>query len=251
MNKLKVLLLNLWFLPMYMLVNLTVIPLFTLAMVVWRPFTTHRGALRLLRRLISMYGRCVVAVPWPWARVELSGEGWHDHHREPCLFICNHRSSSDPYLMSFLPCELVQVINKWPFKLPILGIVARIAGYLSVREMPPEEFYEHATRLLRDGCSLVAFPEGTRSGGKAMGAFHGTVFRMAQLAGVPIVPLCISGNEQSPPRGSVAIRPAVVQLRMLPPVRPEDYREMTPFHLKTHVRKLIAAELERMEGPAQ
>ena len=250
MAKLKVFLLNLWFLPMYMLVNLTVIPLFTVAMVVWRPFTTHRGALWLLRLLIRLYGRCVVAIPRPWARVEHSGPGWTGG-RGPCLFICNHRSASDPYLMSFLPCELVQVVNKWPFKLPILGVVARLAGYLSIREMPPEEFYAESAQLLRDGCSLVAFPEGTRSGGRAMGTFHGTAFRMAQLAGVPIVPICSSGNEQTPPRGSLAIRPAVVRLRMLPPLQPEEYREMTPFHLKTLVHNQIAAELERMEGPAQ
>jgi 1-acyl-sn-glycerol-3-phosphate acyltransferase len=249
MDKLTVFLLNLWFLPMYMLANLTVIPLSTAAMFAWRPFTNHRNALRLLRRLIRWYGRIVVALPWPWVRVELSGTGWQDSH-EPCLFICNHRSSSDPYLMSFLPCELVQVINKWPFRLPVLGIVARIAGYLSVREMPPEEFYEQGIAILRSGCSLVAFPEGTRSGGKAMGSFHGTVFRMAQQAGIPIVPICISGNERTPPRGTMLIRPAVVRLRMLPPVRAEEYREMSHFHLKTHIRGLIAAELERMEGPA-
>lgn len=249
MDKFKVFLLNLWFLPMYMLVNGTVIPLFVLVMLVWRPFTDHRGAMRLLRRLIRWYGRCVVAVPWPWARVELSGAGWPEHRREPCLFVCNHRSSSDPYLISFVTCELVQVINKWPFKLPVLGMVARGAGYLSIREMPPEEFYERSIALLRDGCSLVAFPEGTRSGGKAMGPFHSTVFRMAQQAGIPIVPICISGNERSPPRGTMVIRPAVVQLRMLAPVRAEEYQGMTPFHLKTHIRGLIAAELERMEGP--
>jgi 1-acyl-sn-glycerol-3-phosphate acyltransferase len=150
--------------------------------------------------------------------------------------------------MAFLPGEIVQWVNTWPFRLPILGRFARWAGYLSVKEMAPEEALARSAKLLEQGVSIAAFPEGTRSGSRAMGPFHGLVFRLALQTGAPIVPVCLAGNEHIPHKGSLVLNPGTIRIRTLPALTQKDYQGFSPFKLKQVVHEQISGELKRMEG---
>ena len=248
MNSLKLIWLNVSFYILLVLFTLVAVP--TLALfVAWFALTvSQREARRRFRRAISWYGYVIITVlPRPLIRFR-----YEDHASGakdgPQLYVCNHRSSSDPFLMACLPGECIQIVNAWPMRLPVWGPMARLAGYLSINEMPVEEFFRRAAALLGDGVSIIAFPEGTRSGGYVMGPFHGTIFRLALQSRVPIVPLCISGNERTPPRGTMLLYPGLIRVRRLPALTWDDYHELTPFQLKNRVRDLIAAELDRMEN---
>ena len=165
----------------------------------------------------------------------------------PYIFVCNHRSATDPFLMACLPYEFIQVVNIWPFRLPVLGIYARWAGYLSINEMPFKQFSKQAVKLLKEGVSIVVFPEGTRSGGKSMGQFHGSLFRVALEAKCPIVPVCISGNENIPPRGSFLLRPGKIKIHKLQALKWKEYKDFKPFKLKNMVRNIISKEVDVMD----
>ena len=239
--------LNLAFYAGLVLFTLVAVPLWTVWVTLFGLLCGRRAALRRMRRAISWYGKVVIWVlPFPWVRVryrELEVES----SPGPYLWICNHRSSSDPFLLGCVPHEGVQVVNIWPFRLPVWGPLARLAGYLSVREMPAEEFLARSARLLAEGVSIGAFPEGTRSTGREMGPFHSIMFRLALMTKVPIAPICILGNERIPPRGSMALRPGTIRIHRLPALRWEQYKDLDAFRLKNRVRDLIAAELARME----
>jgi 1-acyl-sn-glycerol-3-phosphate acyltransferase len=242
---LQMVLLNLFFFPLFIAVSAVVIPFLSILVALQAPFVGHRRAMRLFRLYIKAYGHVVLGLSFPWVIVKREGDsGW----RGPCIFVCNHRSSSDPFLVAKLPGELVQVVNDWPFRLPVLGKFARWAGYLSVKEMPVEAFIARASHLLSQGVSIISFPEGTRSGGREMGSFHGTVFRLAQETGTPLVPVCISGNEDIPHKGSLLLKPGLIRVRQLAAVMVNDFEDMTPFKLKNHLRTLIDEELRRMEA---
>jgi len=124
------------------------------------------------------------------------------------------------------------------------------AGYLSVREMPFEEFSRKTVELLGQGVSVITFPEGTRSGDKPMGQFHGSIFRVALQAKCPIAPVCINGNKNIPPRGSLLLRPGTIRVHKLPALQWEEYEDMKPFELKNRVRDIIAREQAVMGGKA-
>jgi len=129
------------------------------------------------------------------------------------------------------------VVNKWPFRLPVLGPYARWAGYLRVREMPPDAFLEAVSSLLAAGISVLGFPEGTRSRHGKMGQFHSIMFRAALQNQCPIIPICITGNEKSPTPGSGILHPAAVLVRKLPSLEFDEYKDMKPFRLKNFVRQ--------------
>jgi len=199
------------------------------------------------RRAISWYGRGVTLLPFPLIKVRYENLS-KNNSQEPYIFVCNHRAASDAFLMSVLPHEAVQVVNTWPFRIPVLGFFARLAGYLNIKNMPHELFLEDALKLLEEKVSIIFFPEGTRSGDKKIGNFHGSAFRLALQAKVAIVPLCISGNENIPPRGSLLMRPGTIRVRRLPAIAWQDYKDLNIFSLKNKVREIISEELSLMEN---
>jgi 1-acyl-sn-glycerol-3-phosphate acyltransferase len=240
-------LLSLYFYPLFLLVSALGIPLLTLLVACCRPFLSHRRTMKRFRRAIAWYGRTVIALPFPFIRTRyevLAGST----PGAPYIFVCNHRAASDPFLISLLAEEVVQIVNTWPFRLPVLGLYARFSGYLNIRMLPPEEFMARTSRLLAEGVSIVFFPEGTRSPSGPMGSFHGAAFRLALQTGVPIVPLCIAGNGDMPRKGSSLLAPGRVLVRRLPALAADEFRGLTAFALKNRVWQLMDRELAVMEG---
>ncbi|MDM8526310.1 lysophospholipid acyltransferase family protein, partial [Desulfococcaceae bacterium HSG8] len=230
---------------LFILFSAFTIPLFSLFVAVMGLFMSRRRTMRRFRRSISWYGWFIIRIlPFPFVRIHY--KDYEKERRGPCIVVSNHRSSSDPFLMACLPCEIVQVVNIWPFRIPVIGRYARWAGYLSIREMPFEEFSQEALELLNQGVSIAAFPEGTRSGGREMGHFHSAIFRLALQARYPLVPVCITGNENIPSRDFV-MHPGTITIHKLPALLWEDYKDMTPFKLKNRVREIIAEEIDYME----
>ena len=250
MKLLKLVWLNGPFYVILLIFTLAAVPLLLLFVACQAPFVSHRRVMRLARRALRWYGFVVIRLlAFPFVRIRYE-DRTNGRAPSPAVVVCNHRSSSDPFLMAALPLdEFVQIVNTWPFRLPIWGLGARLAEYLNINEMPVAEFFDRAGRLLRDGVTLIAFPEGTRSRTLAMGPFHGAIFRLAMQAKAPIVPVCISGNERTPRRGTMLLCPALIRLRQLPALTWDEYRDLTPFQLKNMVRDMIARELHVMEGP--
>ncbi|MBN2301012.1 MAG: 1-acyl-sn-glycerol-3-phosphate acyltransferase, partial [Lentisphaerae bacterium] len=99
----------------------------------------------------------------------------------------------------------------------------------------------------REGVSVISFPEGTRSGGKEMGPFHSSIFRFAIQTHAIIVPICMSGNEDKPMKGSLVLHPGIVKVHRLPEIYWEDYKMLNAFQLKAKVRDEIQSELLLMD----
>ena len=250
METLKLIYLNTTFYLSFFLFSALGIPLLTLLVAFLSLFMSHRSIMKRFRRAISWYGTVVIRLlPFPLVRIRYKDYA-KDDETDPYIFVCNHRATSDAFLMACLPYEIVQVVNIWPFRIPVLGIFARWAGYLSVREMPFEEFSRKAIELLGQGVSIVVLPEGTRSGDKTMGQFHGSIFRVALKAKCPIAPLCIAGNENIINRGSLLLRAGTIKVHKLPALQWEEYKDMKPFKLKNRVRDIIARELAVMDKEA-
>jgi 1-acyl-sn-glycerol-3-phosphate acyltransferase len=143
---------------------------------------------------------------------------------------------------------VVQIVNVWPFRIPVLGLYAKFAGYLNIRMMSQEQFLKKAGALLSQGVSIVFFPEGTRSASRTMGSFHGAAFRLALASKASVVPLCISGNENIPPKGSLLLRTGSIRVRRLTAITWDEYRELNAYAFKNRVWKIIDRELSLMEN---
>ncbi len=247
MHVLKLVYLNASFYPLLLLFTAVCILVFPPYFAFVFLFLSRRRILKQLRRIISWYGWIAVRIlPCPLIRIEFK-----DLERDDAvgarLFICNHRSLSDAWLMGLLPGEFVQIAKGYVFRIPVLGIVAQWAGYLSVNEMPFKEFSRKVCRLLETGVSVVSFPEGTRSGSREIGQFHSGIFRVVLLARCPIVPLCITGTEKIPAQGSLLLRPGTIRVHKLPALHWEEYGELSAYELKNRIRNVIASYLDVLD----
>lgn len=255
MDRLKLYCMNLYIYTAFIFFSMMIIPALTLFVAFLAIFLPHRSAMKRFRRCISWYGMVITSLPYPFiklhyedhSKLALEGSNQGNNPPEPYIFVCNHRSASDAFLLCVLPHEAVEIVNTWPFRIPVIGSYAKLAGYLNINRMPYELFAEKAMKLLTDGVSIVFFPEGTRSASRDVGNFHGSAFRLALQARVPIVPICISGNENIPPKGSLLMRPGIIRVRRLPAIAWDDYKDRNAFSLKNRVREIINSELSLME----
>jgi 1-acyl-sn-glycerol-3-phosphate acyltransferase len=111
---------------------------------------------------------------------------------------------------------------------------------------------KHAARLVEQGLSLIVFPEGTRSADGRVGRFKGGSFVLAIEAGLPIVPVSISGSRHVMQKGRLMTCPGAVRLRVHEPMAPEPCEPanvvQTARDLAERVRSVVSSEVE---GPGQ
>ena len=185
------------FYPLLVAYTGAAVPLLALLVAAGAPFAPHRENMRRFRRMIAWYGYGVVrGLARPVIRIVYESPARSP--RAAKIFVSNHVASSDPFLVSLLPEATVQVVNLWPFKLPVWGVFARWAGYLNIRAMSAEAFQAAAASLLAEGISIVAFPEGTRSRtGVPLKPKAGIGF-LAAKSGAPVLPVRVRHTELFP-----------------------------------------------------
>lgn len=239
---------NFAFYPFAALLTAAMFLFFFFPLLLLRITAGKRFTLKVLRFLIRVYGFIVVKIlAFPFIKVKHTRQREIDK-KQACVYICNHRAASDAFLM-FLPGrEIIQVVNLWPFKIPIIGWVAERAGYLNVKKFSFDYFSSKALKLLNEGVSLAVFPEGSRATNLDMGQFNGAVFRVALQARVPVVPVCISGNDRIPERETGIFNSGTIRVSELRPLQWEEYKDMPPFKFKNHVREIIQAEFNRVHA---
>jgi hypothetical protein len=103
------------------------------------------------------------------------------------------------------------------------------------------EAMRQAQALVQAGESVVVFPEGTRSKGDAMGEFKAGAFRIACKAGAPVVPVAIDGSYKIMEANHNLMKPAHVNITILPPVETAGLGRTAQHELAAQVAQAIAA----------
>jgi 1-acyl-sn-glycerol-3-phosphate acyltransferase len=140
---------------------------------------------------------------------------------EPRVFASNHVSWFDVAgLASELPRHKF-VAKAELFKVPIFGRAMRAAGMVEIqRENRKAAFgaYEVAAQRIRQGNSVVVFPEGTRGHDYRLRPFKKGPFVLAIAAGVPVVPIIVHGTIEILRKGSFRVHPGTIDIHLLEPV---------------------------------
>ena len=114
------------------------------------------------------------------------------------LFIANHQSNFDiPLIMSSIdvPKGFIakKELEKWPMISTWMKYINCIFMDRSNLRKSAEAIVEGA-KLLKNGYSMVIFPEGTRSKGGPVEDFKAGSFKLATKSKCPIVPVTIDGT---------------------------------------------------------
>lgn len=140
---------------------------------------------------------------------------------EPRIYIANHVSWFDVLTLASVLPRYKFVGKAELFRIPIFGHGARAAGMIAIeRENRKAAFesYRLAAERIREGASVVVFPEGTRGRAYALRPFKKGPFVLAVAAEAPIVPIVVHGTIDVMPRDSFRVRSGVVDLHVLEPI---------------------------------
>jgi 1-acyl-sn-glycerol-3-phosphate acyltransferase len=170
---------------------------------------------------------------------------------EPRIFASNHVSWFDVAgLAKVLPRHKF-VAKAELFKVPIFGRAMRAAGMVEIqRENRKAAFgaYEVAAERIRNGNSVVVFPEGTRGHDYRLRPFKKGPFVLAIAAGVPVVPIIVHGTIEILRKGSFRVHPGTIDIHLLEPVSTTsvdyDHREA----LMQTVRTRMADAMRELYG---
>jgi 1-acyl-sn-glycerol-3-phosphate acyltransferase len=134
-------------------------------------------------------------------------------------------------------------------KIPLVGTACRAAGFIFVDQSSPRAALRsiaEAERRLKNGASLVVFPEGSRTCTGRIARFHKGAFQMALDRQLPIAPITLNGPFRVLPIGSVNAHPHRMEMVIHPPL-PVDERTIAEYGslqaLTNHTRDIITSAL--------
>lgn len=195
---------------------------------------------QLQHRIAVRWARMVLAICQVKVRVvgaEKLDPGQH------YVFCSNHFSLIDtPLMFGSMPRPFRILARHGLWKIPFLGWHLNRAGHLPVHRENPRiavRNIERASEKIREGYSVLIFPEGGRTRDDRMRPFKPGAGRIAILAGVPVVPMAIVGTRKILPPNSLHLRPGWAELRVGTPIPTAGMAQRDAKELMARVRETI------------
>lgn len=144
--------------------------------------------------------------------------------RTSYVFVANHQGAYDIFsVYGYLGHNFKWMMKKSLRKIMLVGYTCQKCGHIFVDRSSPTAIrrtIETAEKRLRDGMSLVVFPEGARTFTGKMGPFKKGAYQLALEFRLPLVPVTIDGSFGIMPRTRYVPRPGRIVLTIHKPIAP-------------------------------
>ncbi len=196
-------------------------------------------------KVIHRYARLWGKVALLANRVNVSVEGLgHLREEGPYIFMSNHQGSYDIFaLLGHLPFQFKWLAKKELFSIPFFCWAMAAAGYISIDREGTRKTVEamnDAARKIREGMSVVIFPEGSRSPDGSIQPFKKGGFTLAIKSKVPIVPIAINGSRDIMPKDRLTASSGEIRMRMAPPIETQNCSMKDREFLREKVNQVIS-----------
>jgi len=138
-----------------------------------------------------------------------------------CVLVANHVSWFDVLALGAVLPRMNFVAKAELKRIPFFGAAAERSGQIFIeREQRKAAFaaYQRAAERIREGATVIVFPEGTRGDSYALRPFKKGPFVLAIAAEVPIIPVYIHGSLDVQRKGTWRLSPGEVHLHFLPAI---------------------------------
>ena len=189
---------------------------------------------------------------WSWTLLRAAGidvvvEATEGARKVPeAIFMANHTSAADIVVIFVaLSRDVRFVAKRGLFWIPVLGWSMWLAGFIPVdreRKDKGREAFDRIGKSLKKGVSILVFPEGTRSRNGKLGVFKKAGLLLAMRAGMPIVPVGISGARAVLGADGLLVRRGRITIRIGDPVPSGAYT----FAQRGEYIEKVRAEIARL-----
>lgn len=218
------------------------------------PYTGLVALSAICATLIDRTGRWMHrhACFWAWGGLTVAGVNYQVSGSEnvptdgAVIFMSNHQGNFDILtLYQAIPRSFAWLAKEELFKIPIFGHSMTRGGYIPIDRSDGRKALKSldaAAQLIRGGRSVLIFPEGTRTTDGLLLPFKRGGFILAAKAGVPVVPIAITGSLAINPPRQIRLYPGTVSVRFGKPI---DASTIKPAELQDRVHSAITALLEK------
>ncbi len=235
-------LVTVYFWGFMLLSSLILFPLAVILRVATAPFDRR---LKLLHRFTSFWGSLYTRAHPLWDITVTGTE--HLSVEAPAVIIANHQSFADILVLFRLPIHYKWVSKAENFRVPLIGWNMGLNRYIRIERGSIRgnlKMMRDCEMALRDGNSLLIFPEGTRSADGRMRPFKEGAFELAIRMRRPILPILITGTGEALPKRGIMLRGRHQMLvRVLPPIMPDSYRGKTAAQLAKEAFVMMSTSL--------
>jgi len=174
--------------------------------------------------------------------VTVSGEENSDP-KQSYIIVANHQSLFDIFLIyGWLPNDFRWIMKKELRKAPVLGYYCYKAGHVFIDRSNPAiaiKSINSAKSRIKDGTSILFFPEGTRSDTGELIDFKKGAFKFALDLGLPILPVSIKGTRDILPNNTTGLFPGKAKLIINKPIDISKYNLDNIGELIEETKKII------------
>jgi 1-acyl-sn-glycerol-3-phosphate acyltransferase len=183
-----------------------------------------------------------------WFQVKVEGR-----HHVPAtggvILASNHQSFADPLLLGASIWRRINFLARDTlFSHRVFGAALRQVGAVPVkRGKADRESLHKVVELARAGRVVCVFPEGTRSLDGRLSPLKKGILLMARMAGVPVVPVGISGMHRLWPKDRKFPRPGPVRIAYGAPIPAADFERPETLEYLSDALSLLARAARRKE----
>lgn len=172
--------------------------------------------------------------------------------KQSYIFVANHQGAYDIFLIyGYLGFPIKWVMKQSLRKIPFVGLACEAAGFIFVDNSSPKaaaKTVEQAKAKLKNGISVVIFPEGSRTETGKMLPFKKGAFQMGLDLNLPIVPLSINGTYEVMPVNSFFLNPHRIELIIHDPIPTDEYKPENIREVAVCIRDLSEKSREAINS---
>ncbi len=170
---------------------------------------------------------------------------------EPIIYTPNHAGAFDiPAIVLTAPKPPIFMAKKELGKIPVLKNWMDAVDCVFVdrnNKNSAHSSLQQAIDAVKDGRSIVVFPEGTRSKTGELGEFRGGAMKIAMETGAKVVPVLLEGTrDRLEATGNVTA--GTVYVTYLDPIETKGLTKEDFFKMPAEIKDLIQAERDRQRN---
>lgn len=166
----------------------------------------------------------------------------------PHIFMVNHQSYFDIFaLLAGIPGDFKFILKQELMKVPLLGPGMKMAGYIGIDRRDPRKAItsvNKAVEKIRNGTSVLIFPEGTRNADGLVQPFKKGGFHLAFKSGIDIIPISIINSYQISPKNEKKINSGTIIMKIGMAISPNKFHKKEIDKLIKNVREAIINQID-------
>lgn len=230
-----------------------------LAWVIYFLTTVILGTVAIILSIFDSSGNAPHLVARLWGKIQLKTTGTKVRiegldkidPKQSYILVSNHQSNFDIFaLLGYLPIQFRWTAKASLFRIPFLGWAMSRIGYIPIERESPKKAYKsmlQAAEKVKNGVSVMIFPEGTRSPDGHLQPFKKGVFLIALKSQAPILPITIKGTNKIMRKGDWRTYPGNVQIIIDQPWETEHVSPTEEEVLSAKIRQIIIKNLSTQD----